>query len=198
METFLCKDGCCTLKIKPYIMQDLQYQNFYAKQKKSGVFICDPKTNKVLIVQSRGHLWGPPKGTMEEGETEIQCATREVMEETGLDISTQSLIPIVVYNKATYFYLEMNECDVNVQEKDPSNDANGIGWIKIECLEKCIEIGNISITGHLRLLFRKLHDRNFPQPTFIVVNRKKQVSRSSIKYHSSPENLIVPLDPYSG
>lgn len=195
METFLCQDGCCTLKIKPYVAQDLQYENFHVRRKKSGVFICDPKTNKVLIVQSRGHLWGPPKGTMEDNETDAQCAVREVMEETGLDISKESLTSsFAVYNKATYFYLEMNECDVSVQEKDPKNDANGIGWIKIECLEKCIDAGNISISGHLRLLFKQLHGRIFSHPTFILVNRKKQRSRSQ----SDSINFITPLEPYSG
>jgi len=195
MEKFLCQDGCCNLKIKPYVTEDLLYENFHVRRKKSGVFICDPITNKVLIVQSRGHLWGPPKGTMEDNETESECAVREVMEETGLDISNESLTTsFSVYNKATYFYLEMNECDVSVQEKDPKNDANGIGWIKIQCLEKCIEAGNISISGHLRLLFKKLHGRIFSQPTFILVNRKKRRSRSQ----SDSINLITPLEPYSG
>lgn len=195
METFLCQDGCCSLKIKPYVAKDLVYENFHVRRKKSGVFICDPITNKVLIVQSRGHLWGPPKGTMEENETDSECAVREVMEETGLDISKESLTTsFAVYNKATYFYLEMKECDVFVQEKDPKNDANGIGWIKIECLEKCIEAGNISISGHLRLLFKQLHGRIFSHPTFILVNRKKRRSRSQ----SDNINLITPLEPYSG
>ena len=195
METFLCQDGCCSLKIKPYVAKDLVYENFHVRRKKSGVFICDPITNKVLIVQSRGHLWGPPKGTMEENETDSECAVREVMEETGLDISKESLTTsFAVYNKATYFYLEMKECDVFVQEKDPKNDANGIGWIKIECLEKCIEAGNISISGHLRLLFKQLHGRIFSHPTFILVNRKKRRSRSQ----SDNINRITPLEPYSG
>lgn len=195
METFLCQDGCCSLKIKPYVAQDLVYENFHVRRKKSGVFIYDPITNKVLIVQSRGHLWGPPKGTMEDNETYSECAVREVMEETGLDISKESLTTsFAVYNKATYFYLEMKECDVSVQEKDPKNDANGIGWIKIECLEKCIEAGNISISGHLRLLFKQLHGRIFSHPTFILVNRKKRRSRSQ----SDNINLITPLEPYSG
>ena len=195
METFLCQDGCCSLKIKPYVAQDLIYENFYVRRKKSGVFICDPRTNKVLIVQSRGHLWGPPKGTMEENETDAQCAVREVMEETGLDISKESLTTsVAVYNKATYFYLEMNECDVSVQEKDPKNDANGIGWIKIECLEKCIESGNINISGHLRLLFKQLHGIIFSNSTFTLVNRKKRRSRPQ----SESINLIIPLEPYSG
>ena len=41
METFLCQDGCCTLKIKPYVAQDLLYENFNVRRKKAGVFICE-------------------------------------------------------------------------------------------------------------------------------------------------------------
>jgi ADP-ribose pyrophosphatase YjhB (NUDIX family) len=197
METFMCHKSCCTLKIKPYVEQKLTYEKFHGKRKKSGVFICDPKTNKVLIIQSRGHLWGPPKGTTEEGETEIQCAIREVKEETGLEISENCLSePIAIYNKATYFYLEMNECELNVQDNDPTNDANGIGWIKIECLEKCIEKGNISISKHFRMLFRQLQGVVFPRSDFILVNKKKRSRK--IHNYLAPENLTVPLDPYSG
>jgi ADP-ribose pyrophosphatase YjhB (NUDIX family) len=179
METFQCHNNCCTLKIKPYIEQCPE--KFRLQRKKSGVFICDPKTNKILIVQSCGHLWGPPKGTLEEGETEIQCALREVLEETGLDIPTEILSkPFAIYNNATYFYLEMNECEVTIPDTHEKNDANGIAWIKIECLEKCIEIGNINISKHFRLLFKKLYGSSLPHSSFLTVNRKKSITRSEL------------------
>jgi len=197
METFLCYESCCTLKIKPYVEQDLPYEKFRSKRKKSGVFICDPISKKVLIIQSRGHLWGPPKGTTEEGETESQCAIREVREETGLEIREECLSnPIAIYNKATYFYLEMNECELNVQDKDPKNDANGIGWIKIGCLEKCIENGNISISRHFRMLYKQLYGVVFPNSEFTLVKKKKRLRKT--QNYLDPENLTVPLDPYSG
>ena len=50
----------------------------------------------------------------------------------------------------------MSECDVKVQDKCLHNDANGIGWIKLECLRKCIKLGNISINQHFRVLLIKL------------------------------------------
>ena len=44
------------------------------------------KNNKVLLIkQTKGH-WGFPKGHVEEGETEIETAIREVKEETNLDV----------------------------------------------------------------------------------------------------------------
>lgn len=55
------------------------------KQEKScGCIIIENK--KVLLVhQQKGH-WGFPKGHIEENETEIQTALREVKEETNLDV----------------------------------------------------------------------------------------------------------------
>ena len=44
------------------------------------------KDNKVLLVYQNNDVWGFPKGHMEEGETEIETALREVKEETNLDI----------------------------------------------------------------------------------------------------------------
>lgn len=56
------------------------------KQEKScGCIVINDK-NKVLLVHSNKGHWGFPKGHMEEGETEIQTAKREVREETNIDV----------------------------------------------------------------------------------------------------------------
>ena len=161
MESFMCPDSCCNIKINPYIVQKDNLETFQRK-KKAGVFICDPVSNKILLIQSRGNLWGPPKGTINYGESDTECAIREVKEETGLTISKDDLINSVnIYNNSTYFYLEMKECDVSVQNHIPENDANGIGWINHMCLEKCIKNGSITLSHHCRIIFRKFLGINF-------------------------------------
>ncbi len=178
METFICPNECCTIKVKPYTTPKDPFEKVRMRRKKAGVFIYDPNTGKVLLIQSRGHLWGPPKGTIQYAESERQCATREVKEETGLDISDDSFTKAVkIRNSAIYFYMKMGECNVTVQDRIPGNDANGIGWIKPDCLEKCIENGNISLSQHCRIVFSKFQGRDFPHSTFILVERKKRSSR---------------------
>ena len=157
MKSFMCTNSCCKINISPYIVQKDNLETFYRRRKKAGVFIYDPITNKILLIQSRGNFWGPPKGTINYGETDIQCAIREVKEETGLIISKDDLVKsITISNNATYFYLEMNECSVKIEKTDEQNDATGIAWIKPECLTKSIEFGNISVTRHFRILARFL------------------------------------------
>lgn len=169
MQTFTCPDKCCTIKIKPYINVRYPFEK-NRKCQKAGVFIYDPITDKVLLVQSRGRLWGPPKGTLHYEETERQCAVREVKEETGLDISADDFTQSTkICNRAIYFYLERGECEVNVQEHIYGNDANGICWIKPSCLKKCIDDGNISLSRHCRTVFSKFKNILFTQTSFTRV-----------------------------
>ena len=56
-------------------------------EKSCGCIIIND--NKVLLVQQNDGHWGFPKGHMEENETEIQTAIREVKEETNLDVKIE-------------------------------------------------------------------------------------------------------------
>lgn len=171
MQTYYCRDGCCHVKIKKYNPRPRYFNRNY---RKAGVFIYDPKENRVLLVQSSGHLWGPPKGTLNIGEQERHCAIREVKEETGLDISYDDFTKAVkIRNRAIYYYLEMDTCDINVQEHIENNDANGITWIKINCLENAIYDGNIVLNHYAKIVFNKLLNKKFTKSNWTIVCRKK-------------------------
>lgn len=171
MKTYYCRDGCCPVKIKKYNHVPRYFNRNY---RKAGVFIYDPKKDRVLLVQSSGHLWGPPKGTLNEGEKEKHCAVREVKEETGLSICCDSFRKAVkIRNRAIYYYFEMDTCDINVQEHIDNNDANGITWIKVDCLENAICDGNIVLNHYAKIVFHKLLNKTFPKSNWIVVSRKK-------------------------
>lgn len=56
------------------------------KQEKScGCIVINDKNEVLLIHHNAGH-WDFPKGHVEEGETEIETAIREVKEETNIDV----------------------------------------------------------------------------------------------------------------
>ena len=177
MSSFVCPDKCCTLKIAPYTTK--HSKDFLKEVQhctgKAGVVLYDTIQDKVLIVQSRGHLWGPPKGTLQYGESQRICAVREVKEETGLDISADSFTRAVnLSNRAMYFYMETSETDVEVQSQIADNDANGVGWIKLKCLQECVENGNISLSKHCQIVLKRLLNKTFVHPVFTIVERKKK------------------------
>ena len=46
--------------------------------------ICDGEPLFLLVFSRRNERWGFPKGHIEKGETEIETASREIYEETGI------------------------------------------------------------------------------------------------------------------
>lgn len=156
MKILTCKKKCCIVKVKPYISNNKYYVN--KNNKKSGVFFIDNKTNKVLLVQSRGNLWGPPKGSLNINESVKDCAIREVFEETGIIIKKENLNEYtIIKGKSTYFLIEIEENEVFIQKNinENANDANGITWININCLYNEILSGNMNITSHCKILLHK-------------------------------------------
>jgi len=174
MPEYKCNKRCCSIFAEIYdSCTNIKHKRrFY---KKAGVFIFDPESNRVLLVQSRGQLWGPPKGTFEFGEDETACAIREVKEETGLDVDPSKFTKAIrIKNRSTYFYLELKECPVTIHNDVDDNDVNGITWIKLDCLEQCIKDGHIVLNQHCRIAFKKFMDHSFPKSDFIKVVSKRR------------------------
>ena len=58
----------------------------------SVVLVRDPDATRILLLrQPPGAGWSLPAGLMDRGETPIQCAARELAEETGIKVPTEQL-----------------------------------------------------------------------------------------------------------
>ncbi len=68
--------------------------NLDEAQVKMGVcvIICDEQGRILMEQRSDCGWWGLPGGKMDPGETVAQCALREVMEETGLEVQITSFL----------------------------------------------------------------------------------------------------------
>ena len=154
MKIINCNKECCKLNIFPYEDDNIIVNR--PKRKKAGVILHNIETNKILVIQSRGNLWGFPKGSFEEGETSRDCAKRELKEETGIIINIDLLkTEYNVNNLVSYFYVKYPVIDnINIQE-DKNNDATGIGWIKVECFKNLIETKKITINYHAKRCLSK-------------------------------------------
>jgi ADP-ribose pyrophosphatase YjhB (NUDIX family) len=161
MKLLKCQNLCCTYKIDTYESESIVYNN--TKNKKAGCFIYDPISEKILLVQSRGQLWGSPKGTLQENETTLECALREVKEETGLDIDEKDLIDMMTLNsRVSYFFVKLKEIEVSIQSQITDNDANGIGWFNVNCLYSLVKNGTININQQCRILVKKIFNLDIP------------------------------------
>ena len=148
------KYNCCSLTSIEYNKKNREkYQH---KKNKAGVIIHDKTQDKILIIQSRGNLWGFPKGSLKTNETFLECAIRELYEETGIKIQKQNFNTeksIKIKSTNVYYYINMEQCNVNIQKNIIDNDATGIGWVNINCIKKNNFIQNIKFNKHFIMCF---------------------------------------------
>jgi len=108
-------------------------------EKSCGVVVFYKNENKplFLLVQSQLYQhWGFAKGHVEENESEIETALREVYEETGLKptiiegfkktINYQTLAN--TYKEVVYFLGEVSDLKVSVQKEE----INGYKWLSYD------------------------------------------------------------------
>ena len=103
-------------------------------EKSCGCIII--KEGKVLLVQHNAGHWDFPKGHMEENETEVQTAIREVKEETNLDVLLQENKRYVseyyskedTFKQVIFFLATCNNKEVKRQEAEIKN----IEWLPFE------------------------------------------------------------------
>ena len=61
----------------------------------------------------------------------------------------------IVKNKAIYYTTELKEDETSPQNHIKDNDANGIGWFNINCLNNLIQEEKINLNQHCKILIKK-------------------------------------------
>ena len=123
------------------------------KEKSCGCIIL--KNKKVLLVYEKNrNFWGFPKGHMENGETEIETALREVKEEVGLDVEidkerryTLNYIIRDEIDKTTVLYIAKAKNDEIIMQE---NEIENIRWCSFE------EALNILTFDNWKEMFKKV------------------------------------------
>ncbi|MGM9899400.1 MAG: bis(5'-nucleosyl)-tetraphosphatase [Bacilli bacterium] len=106
-------------------------------EKSCGAIIIrkNDEITETLLIQMIGGHWSFPKGHVENNETEVETALREIKEETNLDvtldtrfreITTYSPKPNVLKD-VIFFIGYAKNCEVTIQESEVKNYA----WVNI-------------------------------------------------------------------
>ena len=74
------------------------YEEFLAYKTRvpvRGAILLDPTMNNVVLVKGwkKGAKWSFPRGKINKDEKDLDCAVREVYEETGFDVKAAGLVP---------------------------------------------------------------------------------------------------------
>lgn len=119
-------------------------------QKKCGIILFNEETNEFLLVYGKkSNKWGFPKGHSEHGETEIETATREFLEETGytIDINQFSWNKKFKIKNNIYFELNIKNKDslfLKYKEIPDQNEILKLDWFHKDCINK-IDFNNCNL-----------------------------------------------------
>lgn len=173
MKRFCCKSGCCEMYITETVLKvDITRKRY---RKKAGVFLCKKaieskpyqydNEDSVVLVQSYNNLWGIPKGTFESCDKNdpVNCAIREVFEETGLNLKKEQLDRLYVIKDENFFYYtELSTLDdIPIKNNLPSHDITGVGIFKIKCLKDLIKNKIIKLNYYTILCFKRYFHISF-------------------------------------
>lgn len=163
-----CPCGTCEFQIIAYSQRKSNNEgnNTFHNPKKAGALIYDKQTLKICLVQSRGNLWGCPKGSLEPDEEFLDGAQREVKEETGINLSDEDLhSPLWISPCVVYYYVERSYKDGGKLQIYEGNDANGLVWIGMDCLRNLMEQDKMRITSHTRKAITLALETELPRKT---------------------------------
>ena len=146
-----------------------------------GVIIINEK-NEIFMGHSTGNkFYDIPKGLLDEGENELECALRECKEETSIDLTNKPLkdLGLFSYNKEKNLYLYLlfikkEEIDLgglvcnsffeDFYSKKMKPEVDEFKWISLDSLtENCAK--------SMGKLLNKLKDEN----VFIPLNQKFKI-----------------------
>jgi mRNA-decapping enzyme subunit 2 len=123
-----------------------EFNNKYHKTPVAGLILLNENMNNVVLVRSYNtNKWGLPKGKIEEGEDLLECAIREVEEETGFYAkdyihhpTNKNFFDVSFKDKKMTFYIAKNVPDNVVFKTKTKKEISDIKFFNInEITESC-------------------------------------------------------------
>lgn len=108
---------------------------------KVGGIVLDGEQNLLIVFGRYSQKWGVPKGCLEDNETFLEGALREIREETGLCLEPESSNKLVYWgvNRARLYILRVDETRPSLKPKD-NTEIGQAEWIDLNDDELVAEI----------------------------------------------------------
>lgn len=127
---------------------------------KVGGIILDKNQNLLIVLGKYSQKWGVPKGSLEDDETYLEGALREIKEETGLRLNPVSIRHLEYWsvNKARLYLLQVDEIRPKLKPTDHSEIANAV-WLDLsnkKQIERVKESSNKMLLAVLKKIYQTL------------------------------------------
>jgi 8-oxo-dGTP diphosphatase len=162
-----------------------------------GIVLRQTKPPLIAVVRLRkGNEWVLPKGKLDDGETPRDAAEREVLEETGHDVSVHEFLGTLAYDAGGrskivhYWRMETN----GGQSRDLMGDVRAVDWLPLEAalerLSRDHERAFLANVGPLALeAAKRSGERKAPAP--VKRRRRAGVPKPSLDISASAEAAVL-------
>lgn len=113
--------------------------------KRRATVICRHE-GEILFVRKRNAKWNLPGGRVEQGETPLQAAKREMVEETGLTFDQLSYVSQYQDDKAVHFLFEAQRA--GDQKPRAANEIDDCRWFNAK------ELAKHNVRGSIKTLLK--------------------------------------------
>lgn len=129
-----------------------KYETFRSSLPICGAVLLNKEMDKLLLVKNKScgrqlGYWGFPKGKIEIPETHMHTAMREVLEETGIDISDRlsestPFLEQTIKRRNTklqiFIITDADEGEYNEDKHNNSAEIEKVEWIHIDTVKKYV------------------------------------------------------------
>lgn len=155
-----------------------EFEKKKKREEEGTVFggICVNEKGEVLLVRQRlGQKWSFPKGHREGQETDLECARREVKEESGIEVP-EMYVSFHTLKAGSYFIFPLVSSNVNLSIKD-LKEIDEVKWVPLKNLSSYDTNIDVSIFRTLT----KYHLNSSQETINYLRSNQSQVKVSTIK-----------------
>ena len=129
------------------------FRHYRPRTHKVFGIICETSDGKFLLVRGRFSMkWSFPKGHMKGAETALECARRELYEETGIKLPCEIGYDTVKFsrnrdgNNSEYFRCQVDsEIPLDIVDQNEIGDGGWFSLAEIQRLEGNIDVTNFAL-----------------------------------------------------
>lgn len=139
---------------------------------RAGAIIYNNEMNAILLVKGKEHKkWGFPKGQQNDNESCFECAVRETLEETNINIKQYTCYGLIYLKNTWYYIIKLDK----YQRISPRiNDVNEISDI---CFMKLSQLNYYNCNSSLNEFKR---DSILMNPEKIITKIENQLRNEKI------------------
>lgn len=145
-------------EMPPEFVKFKKYADNYPDIDGAGVIIYCQYTHRFLLIKNKENKYGFPKGYCKKDEKQIDCAFRELKEETGITKYFKINSYVIIKKRIYYIIIINNEFKLDKEKIISKDEIKDIEWCNISYIHKDNKTVAVKVLCLYYLRFRLMYE----------------------------------------